>query len=294
MRRLNYIHEQDGWPEFRWDSSTLAAPLAAARHRQGRLTGRFEGLGFALRAEATLETLTEDVIKSSEIEGAVLDRDQVRCSIARRLGMDIGALVQADRDVEGVVEMMLDATQKHGQPLTARRLFAWHAALFPTGRGGMHAITVGAWRKDRNGPMQVVSGPTGRERVHFEAPAAKQLAGEMRAFLAWFNGSLDVEPVLQAGIAHFWFVTVHPFDDGNGRIARAIADMALARADQSKQRFYSMSAQIHAERKTYYDILERTQKGPLLGAARCCRIQRPPASNPEPDAGRLRGQTHFV
>jgi Fic family protein len=263
MRRLTYIHERADWPHFRWDSGALAAPLAAARHQQGRLIGRLEGLGFTLRAEATLETLTEDVIKSSEIEGAVLNRDQVRSSIARRLGMDIGALTPADRDVEGVVEMMLDATQKYRRPLTAKRLFAWHAALFPTGRSATTAIAVGAWRSDRNGPMQVVSGPIGRGRVHFEAPKARRLAGEMRAFLAWFNGNVDLDPVLKAGIAHLWFVTVHPLDDGNGRIARAIADMALARADQSTQRFYSMSAHIRAERKAYYDILERTQKGAL-------------------------------
>lgn len=263
VRRLKYIHERAGWPEFRWDADVLSAPLATVRHRQGRLIGRMEGLGFALRAEATLETLTEDVIKSSEIEGAVLNRDQVRSSIARRLGMDIGGLTPADRDAEGVVEMMMDATQKYRDPLTAMRLFAWHAALFPTGRSGMTAITVGVWRNDRHGPMQVVSGPIGRERVHFQAPPAKRLSSEMRSFLAWFNGNVDLDPVLKAGLAHLWFVTVHPFDDGNGRIARAIADMALARADQSAQRFYSMSAQIRVERKAYYDILEQTQKGGL-------------------------------
>lgn len=263
MRRIKYVHEQPGWPEFRWDAGVLAAPLAAARHRQGRLIGRLEGLGVALRAEATLETLTQDVIKSSEIEGALLDRDQVHSSIARRLGMDIGALTAADREVEGVVEMMLDATQKYDRPLTARRLFAWHAALFPTGRSGMTPITVGAWRDDGRGPLQVVSGPVGRERVHFVAPAAKRLAVEMRGFLAWFNRNAELDPVLKAGLAHLWFVTVHPFDDGNGRIARAIADMALARADGTAQRFFSMSAQIRLERKAYYDALERTQRGTL-------------------------------
>lgn len=263
MRRIKHLHQRPGWPELRWDHEALSAPLAATRHRQGRLIGRLEGLGFSLRAEATLETLTQDVIKSSEIEGSLLDREQVRSSIARRLGIDIGALTPADRDVEGVVEMMLDATQKYGRPLTARRLFAWQAALFPTGRSGMTPIKVGAWRDDSRGPMRVVSGPVGRERVHFEAPAARRLAAEMRAFLAWFNRNADLDPVLKAGLAHLRFVTLHPFDDGNGRIARAIADMALARADESAQRFYSMSAQIRLERQAYYDILEKTQKGTL-------------------------------
>ena len=258
-----YIHELKDWPKFRWDQLRLAERLAAVRHRQGRLIGRMEGLGFTLRAEAVLQTLTEEVIKSSEIEGEVLDKDQVRSSIARRLGMDIGALTPAERNVEGVVEMMLDATQKFDTPLTAERLFGWHAALFPTGRSGMTRIKVGAWRGDSSGPMQVVSGPMGREKVHYEAPAAKSLSREMRAFLAWFNSPPSTDPVLKAGIAHLWFVTIHPFDDGNGRIARAIADMALARSENSPQRFYSMSAQIRAERKAYYDILEATQKGDL-------------------------------
>lgn len=222
-----------------------------------------EALGFALRTEASLLTLTEDVVKSSEIEGERLDRDQVRSSIARRLGIDIGALTPAERDVEGVVEMMLDATQRYVEPLTAERLFGWHAALFPTGRSGMHRIIVGAWRDDRTGSMQVVSGPVGRERVHYEAPSADRLAREMGTFVDWFNHEVSLDPVLKAGVAHLWFVTIHPFDDGNGRIARAIADMALARSERSVQRFYSMSAQIRAEREGYYDILEATQKGEL-------------------------------
>jgi Fic family protein len=258
-----YIHELTDWPKFRWDQQGLAERLAAVRHRQGRLIGRMEGLGFSLRAEAVLQTLTQDVIKSSEIEGEVLDKGQVRSSLARRLGMDIGALTPAERNIEGVVEMMLDATQKFDVPLTTERLFDWHAALFPTGRSGMTRIRAGAWRDDHAGPMQVVSGPAGRERVHYEAPAAKKLRREMSAFLAWFNGPDSMDPVLKAGIAHLWFVTVHPFDDGNGRIARAIADMVLARSERSAQRFYSMSAQIRAERKAYYDILEATQKGDL-------------------------------
>jgi Fic family protein len=258
-----YIHELQDWPGFRWGQKKLAAPLAALRHRQGRLVGRMETLGFSLRAEATLRTLTLDVIKSSEIEGEILDRDQVRSSIARRLGVDIGGLAPIDRNVEGVVEMMLDATQNYSTPLTAERLFGWHASLFPTGYSGMSKIATGRWRDDSKGPMQVVSGATGRERVHFEAPAAKRLKKEMAAFLKWFNGTDRTDLVLRAGLAHLWFVTIHPFDDGNGRIARAIADMELARSEQSSQRFYSMSAQIRTERNTYYEMLEKTQGGSL-------------------------------
>lgn len=257
----NFIHELAAWPNFTWDKDRLATPLAAVRHRQGRLIGKMGALGFGLRNEAVLRTITEDVLKSSEIEGEILDKDQVRSSIARRLGIDIGALTEADRHVEGVVQMMLDATQKFAEPLTRKRLFAWHAALFPTGQSGMNPIRVGAWRDDASGPMQVVSGPAGRERVHYQAPDASKLPHETRAFLQWFNdadGSLD--PVLKAGLAHLWFVTIHPFDDGNGRIARAIADMALARSEGSPQRFYSMSAQIRTERETYYELLERTQR----------------------------------
>ncbi len=258
-----YIHELPDWPGFRWDHEALAAPLAAVRHHQGRLIGRMEGLGFQLRAEAVLQSLTEEVLKSSEIEGERLDREQVRSSIARRLGMDIGALAPLDRNVEGVVEMMLDATQNYRAPLTDERLFGWHAALFPTGRSGMTKITIGAWRTQESGPMQVVSGPTGREHVHFEAPAADRLPAEMRAFLAWFNATDGGDPVIFAAVAHLWFVTIHPFEDGNGRIARAIADMALARSEGTPRRFYSMSSQIRIERKAYYEKLERTQKGDL-------------------------------
>jgi len=264
MRRIaTYIHERPDWPRFQWSGETLAKPLAVVRHQQGRLIGRMEALGFNLRQEAVLKTLTEDVLKSSEIEGEKLDAEQVRSSLARRLGMDIGALQPADRHVEGVVEMMLDATRRYDQPLAAERLFAWHAALFPTGRSGMTRIKVGVWRDDSRGPLQVVSGPVGRERVHFEAPAAARLDREMPAFLDWFNKDTGLDEVLQAGLAHLWFVTIHPFDDGNGRIARAIADMALARSEQSPQRFYSMSAQIRQERTAYYDILEQTQKGTM-------------------------------
>ncbi len=258
-----YIHEQKDWPRLYWDRERLAEPLAAVRHEQGRLSGRMEALGFNLRQEAVLETLTSDVLKTSEIEGEKLDPEQVRSSIARRLGMDIGGLKPADRDVEGIVEMMLDATRRYDQPLTEERLFAWHASLFPTGQSGMTKIRVGAWRDDSAGPMQVVSGPVGRERVHVQAPAADRLDREMKAFRDDFNGKAQADPVLRAALAHLWFVTIHPFDDGNGRIARAIADMVLARSENSPQRFYSMSAQIRQERSDYYNILEQTQKGTL-------------------------------
>jgi Fic family protein len=258
-----YIHELKDWPRFHWDREQLAEPLAAVRHQQGRLIGHMEALGFHLRQEAVLQTLTADVLKTSEIEGEKLDADQVRSSIARRLGMDIGGLKPSDRNVEGIVEMMLDATRHYDQPLTPERLFAWHASLFPTGRSGMTKIIAGAWRDDAKGPMQVVSGAVGKERIHFEAPAAKRLDREMRAFLDDFNSRADIDPVLKAGLAHLWFVTIHPFDDGNGRIARATADMALARSESSSQRFYSMSAQIRQERSAYYDVLEATQKGTM-------------------------------
>ena len=256
-----YIHDQADWPKLHWNSESLIGLLAEVRHRQGRLLGQMQALGFGLQEEAVLRTLTEDVVKSSAIEGQDLDPAAVRSSIARRLGMDVGGLTPADRDVEGVVEMMLDATRNYDKPLTEERLFGWHASLFPTGRSGMRHITVGGWRNDSNGPMQVVSGPVGKERVHFEAPRAPRLEKEMTGFLEWFNHGPVVDPVLKAGIAHLRFVTIHPFDDGNGRIARAIADLCLARSENSSQRFYSMSAQIRQERKTYYDLLEHTQKG---------------------------------
>lgn len=258
-----YIHQLNEWPGFRWTSERLSTLLADAHRNQGRLIGQMESLGFALRSEAELQALTEEVIKSSEIEGERLDKDQVRSSIARRLGIDVGALPTADRSVEGVVEMMLDATKDFEKPLTAERLYGWHAALFPTGRSGMRPINVGRWRDDKDGPMQVVSGPLGRERVHYEAPAAPLLDEEVGRFLEWFNEDEPIDPLVKAAMAHLWFVTLHPFDDGNGRIARAIADMALARSERSRQRFYSMSAQIRIERNAYYAILERTQKGDL-------------------------------
>lgn len=260
---MPFIYDQAGWPDFTWQEEPIAAPLAHIRDCQGRLIGRMESLGFQFKAEAALHTLTEDVLKSSEIEGEMLDRDQVRSSIARKLGMDVAGLIPSDRQVDGVVEMMIDATRDYAKPLDADRLFSWHAALFPTGRRGMNRITVGGFRDDKSGPMQVVSGPIGRERVHYQAPPAKALGREMQRFLTWFNASQTVDPVLKAAIAHLWFVTVHPFDDGNGRMARAVTDMQLARSEQSAQRFYSMSSQIRLDRTGYYDILEATQKGEL-------------------------------
>jgi Fic family protein len=262
-RRLMHIHENKNWPNFFWDSQKLANLLAEIRHRQGKMLGRMEALGFSVRTEATLDNLTLEVVKSSEIEGEILDINQVRSSIARRLGIEVAGLVSSDRHVDGVVDMMLDATQSFEKPLSEERLYGWQAALFPTGRSGLSKITVGAWRTGENGPMQVISGAYGKEKVHFEAPEASRLPNEMAAFLDWFNAANDLDPVLKSAIAHLWFVTVHPFEDGNGRVARAIADMQLARADKTAQRFYSMSAQIRLERNDYYNILEQTQKGSL-------------------------------
>ena len=256
-----YLWQKLGWPSLTWDERSLTKQFAMVSREQGRLLGKMEALGFELRSEAHLRTLTEDVVKSSEIEGEKLERNQVRSSIARRLGMDVGGLVPSDRHVEGVVEMMLDATGNHAGALTEERLFAWHASLFPTGRSGMRKIRVGNWRDDSHGPMQVVSGPVEREKIHYEAPPAERLPEEMAKFLRWFEQPGDTDPLLIAGLAHLWFVTIHPFEDGNGRIARAIADMALARSEKTGQRFYSMSAQICRERKAYYDTLEQAQKG---------------------------------
>ena len=257
-----FIHQKDNWPEFTWNSNDFLDLLSEARNLQGRLIGKMETLGFDLRNEALLDTLTLDVLKTSEIEGEFLNPDQVRSSIARRLGMEIAGAVESDRSVEGVVEMMLDTTQKCFAPLTADRLFDWHAALFPTGRSGMYKITVADWRKDTTGPMQVVSGATGKEKVHFQAPDSDLLEKEMTKFIDWFNNS-KIDLVIKAAIAHLWFVTIHPFEDGNGRITRALTDMLLAQSDKSNQRFYSMSAQIRLERNQYYEILEKTQRGNL-------------------------------
>ncbi len=260
---MRFIHEISEWPKFSWNVSELTTLIGQVRHQQGRLLGRMENLGFDICKESSLVTLTEDVVKSSAIEGEFLDPDQVRSSIARRLGIQTGENAPVSRDVEGIVELMLDATQNFDQPLTADRLFAWHSALFPNGRSGMRKITVGAWRTAASGAMQVVSGQLGNETVHFEAPHADRLESEMTAFLKWFETSHVMDPVMKAAIAHFWFVTIHPFEDGNGRIGRAITDLLLARADGMSDRFYSMSSQIDAERKEYYLQLERSQRGTL-------------------------------
>lgn len=259
-----YIHQLPRWPLFKWEDGRLNPLLTEVRYRQGRLLGKMERLGFGLQAEANLQTLTLEIMKSSEIEGELLDMEQVRSSIARRLGIEIAGLVMPDRNIEGVVEMMINATQNFDQALTEDRLFGWHASLFPSGRSGMHKIVTGGWRDNlSNDPMQVVSGAAGKEKVHYEAPPAELLSDEMKKFLEWFNTENNIDPVIKAAIAHLWFVTIHPFDDGNGRIARAIADMQLARADGTAQRFYSMSSQIRKERNVYYNILEETQKGDL-------------------------------
>lgn len=258
-----FIHQKDLWPNFTWKNDDIVNLLSEARNLQGRLIGKMESLGFDLRNEAILDTLTLDVLKSSEIEGEYLNPEQVRSSIARRLGMEIAGSVESDRNVDGVVEMMLDATQNCFNPLTTERLFDWHAALFPTGRSGMYKITVADWRRDTTGPMQVVSGALGKEKVHFQAPDSIRLEKEMNQFLDWFNNNHSIDLVIKASLAHLWFVTIHPFEDGNGRITRALTDMLLAQSDRTNQRFYSMSAQIRIQRKQYYEILERTQKGSL-------------------------------
>ncbi len=258
-----YIWQDDDWPRFRWGAEALLAPLAEARHKQGRLLGQMRRLGFDLRIEAELRATVEDVIRTSQIEGEKLDLVSVRSSVARRLGLPDAGLPPSDRKVEGVVEMMLDAMRGHTKPLTPERLSGWHAALFPTGYSGLRKIAVGDWRTDKDGPMQVVSGPVGRRKVHYEAPPAKRLKAEMKRFLAWFNDPPPMDGLLRSGVAHLWFVTIHPFDDGNGRIARAIADLALAQMEGTGQRFYSVSAQIQRERARYYEVLERTQKSTL-------------------------------
>lgn len=260
---MTYIHEQPEWPHFTWNAESLAMPLAAVRHAQGLHLGRMRALGFRFREEAQLQILTEDLVKSWAIEGERLDPDEVRSSIASRLGIEVGGLPRASRETDGVVEMMIDATSRFDAPLDTERLFGWHAALFPTGHSGLQRIAVGAWRPASAGPMQVVSGPLGKERVHYEAPSAHRLEEEVARFFAWFAEPGEVDPVLVAGLAHFWFVTIHPFEDGNGRIARAIGDMALARAEGTSERYYSLSAQIESERKEYYEQLEFAQRGEL-------------------------------
>lgn len=259
-----YIYQLAGWPSLTWDDKLIAPLLTETRHRQGRLLGRMEGLGFGLQEEANLSTLALDVLKSSEIEGEVLNAEEVRSSIARRLGIETDHDKHVSRDVEGVVEMVMDAVASFQERLTSEKLFGWHSALFPTGRSGMYTIVVGKWRdNDPTDPMQVVSGPMGKERVHFEAPPSAHVPEMMDQFLYWLNQPLAIDPVLKAAIAHLWFVTIHPFDDGNGRIGRAIMDRQLAVADGSSKRFYSMSSQILKERKDYYIQLEEAQKGTL-------------------------------
>jgi len=253
-----YIHERHSWTDFQWEDQKILNLLSEVRHLQGKLIGKVELLGFELQDEANLETLIQDVVKSSEIEGEILNPEQVRSSIATRLGLDNSGLIQSDRHIDGVVEMMLDATQNTDKTISIARLFGWHGALFPIGRSGLYKIDVAQWR---SGDMQVVSGGMGKEVVHFEGPKAERLEEEMKRFVGWFNMDSSIDPVLKAAIVHLWFVTVHPFDDGNGRIARALTDMQLSKADGVNQRFYSMSAQIKQERKEYYTILEKTQKG---------------------------------
>lgn len=267
MRQI-YIWERPDWPRFRWDAARLASPLATAHLKQGRLLGRLERLGFPLRIEAEVEATTEEAVKNAEIEGEVLDPETVRSSVARWLGVPNAALGPVDRRSEGMVEVTLDATRNCAKPLTRERLFGWQAALFPTGRSGIQGIRIGVWRDDARGPMQVVSGPIGRETVHFQAPPAARIEQEMQAFIEWFDTPLAIDDIVHAAIAHLWFVTIHPFEDGNGRIARVLADMSLARSEGSPQRFYSLSSQIRRDRASYYGSLERTQKGDLDITAR--------------------------
>jgi len=259
-----YIHERKDWPKFYWDSQQLIPLIGKVRNLQGKLIGKMESVGFDLRSEANLETVTVEIVKSSEIEGEVLNMEQVRSSLARKLGLERAGLVPSNRDVDGIVDLLLDAIQNYQSELTQERLFDWHYSLFPTGRSGMYKIIVGNWRDDSTGPMQIVSGAMGRERVHFQAPPAERIPHEINQFLTWVNAEQeDLDPVLKAGIAHLWFVTIHPFEDGNGRITRAITDMLLTKSDGIPQRFYSMSSQIRNERKQYYEILERTQSDDL-------------------------------
>lgn len=263
MTARKYIWEDAGWPALRYDGTRLAGPISEVAHQRGYLLGRLADAEEQTREQASLAALTSDVVKTSEIEGELLNAQSVRSSIARHLGVETGATLPADRHVDGVVEMVLDATVHHDQPVTSERLFGWHAGLFPTGYSGINRVRIGGWRTDANGPMEVVSGPYGRQRVHFEAPPASALELETKQFLEWFNRDAEDSPIIKAGLAHLWFVTVHPFDDGNGRIARALGDLWLARADHRSQRFYSLSAQIQRDRNAYYIILERTQKGTL-------------------------------
>ena len=258
-----YLYNNENWPIFTWNSEKLMPLLSYVRNRQGKLIGKMGALGFELQNEANLEILTQEIIKSTEIEGEILDRDQVRSSIARKLGLEIAGLVYSDHHVDGIVDLMIDATKNYDKELNKERLFSWHAALFPTGQSGNYKIVTGNWRDDSSGPMQIVSGALGKQKVHFQAPPAAQLENEMRIFFDWFNLDQQTDLVLKSAIAHLWFVTIHPFEDGNGRISRAISDMLLTRSDEQSYRFYSMSAQIRKERNSYYDVLEKTQKNEI-------------------------------
>ena len=258
-----YIYQKENWPNFQWEDKAIIDLLGEVRNLQGRIVGRMEALGFDLRNDAVLDTLTLDVLKSAEIEGELLDVEQVRSSLAKRLGIEIENSVYSERHVDGIVDVILNATQNYNAQLTKERLFDWHFSLFPTGRSGMYEITIGDWRKDSTGPMQVVSGAIGKDKVHFEAPPSDLIVNEIDLFLTWFNSKAKIEPVIKAAIAHLWFITIHPFEDGNGRMSRAITDMLLARADAVPHRYYSMSSQIRLERKAYYTILEKIQQGDL-------------------------------
>ena len=264
LRRITmYIYQNSQWPNFAWSETRILPLLSSVRNHQGRLAGKMSALGFQLQNQANFEILTQDVLKTSEIEGEMLSKQQVRSSVARRLGLDIAGLIPSDRNVDGAVEMMFDATRNYQEQMSKERLCSWQSALFPGGFSGMYKVITGSWRDDSTGPMQVVLGPLGKEKVHFQAPEATRIEQEMKAFLKWFNETHSLEPVIKAGIAHLWFLTIHPFEDGNGRIARALTDMLLARSDNQAQRFYSLSAQIRKQRKSYYEILEKTQKGSL-------------------------------
>lgn len=258
-----YIYNNPNWPNFEWNSEKLLPLLSLVRNKQGLLIGKMSVLGFDLRNEANLQILTQEIVKSTEIEGEVLDKEQVRSSVARRLGLEISGLVNSERNVDGIVDLMLDAITNYDKELSKERLFSWHASLFPEGRSGMYNIKAGSWRDDSTGPMQVVSGALGKEKVHYQAPPAETLEKEMQQFIRWFNLNQKEDFVLKAAVAHLWFVTVHPFEDGNGRISRALSDMLLARSDEQTNRFYSMSTQIRKERNSYYEILEKTQKGAM-------------------------------
>lgn len=262
-QRKIFIYQQNNWPKFYWDESTVLKSLSEVRHLQGLITGKMTTLGLVLGDNAALQTMTVDVLKTSEIEGDLLLPEEVRSSVARRLGMDIAGLIPSDRHVDGVVDMLIDATQNNHKPLTTKRIFRWYEGIFPNGLSGYEKIRTGQWRDGEKGPMMVLSGAIGKEKVHFIAPEARHLNREIKRFLSWFSKDTSTDTVLRAAIAHLWFVTLHPFDEGNGRIARAISDMLLAQSDGCNRRFYSMSAQIRIDRKQYFAILEKTQKGSL-------------------------------